>query len=246
MASVSVDLDRAPLDTYQDTECDQQSGRLNKNLKHAGEQCSDAPTDNEKKTRARVRDITKKVQSKLHLNRDDDTLLHDDHRVLDEAEAAPILAPPASTARDDDRLFKGPPKKPSGPSLKEVATHPFKTLKSAVGRSGGNAYAENLAKTDITHGANVNIIRAYDSVAGAQTVTKKTSAMQDLDLLKKSRQDAFVRWTLDRHVQRVRRAQAIKLPQKSMQDFISKANGGRERMQWKEYGIYVCAPVMLS
>lgn len=239
LASASTHLDRAPLDAYGTTELHHQDGQLNQNLIGADNESTSSPIDADSKVLAKVRTITTKVKAKLHPRKHDGTFIHDDQRVTEGAKRAPTLAPPAPTAGDDDRLFKAPPEKPSGPSLKQVVAHPVNTVKSAVGQQGGNAYAENLAKTDITHGANVNIVRAYDSIANTTTDADRAQAMQDLERLEKSRQDSYVRWTMNRHVQMVRRLETVKLPRRPRKEFVEKIDDGRYRTQWKGYGDYV-------
>ena len=239
LASASTHLDRAPLDAYSTTELHHQDGHLNQNLKDPDNESTSSPVDADFKVLAKVRNITTKVKAKLHPRKHDETFIHDDQRVIEEARVAPTLAPPAPPARNEDRLFNTLPEKPSGPSLKQVVAYPVNTVKSAVGRQGGDAYAENLAKTDITHGANVNIVRAYDIVANTTTDADRAAAMQDLERLKKSRQDSFVRWTMDRHVQMVRRVETAKLPRRPRAEFVEKIDDGRYRTQWKEYGDYV-------
>lgn len=238
-ASASTHLDRAPLDTYSTTELHHQDGHLNRTLKDPDKESASSSIDTDSKVLAKVRNVTTKVRAKLHLGKHDETFIHDDQRVVEEAKTAPTLAPPASTARDEDRMFKDVPEKPSGPSLKQVVTYPVNTVKSAARRQGGDAYAENIAKTDITHGANVNIVRAYDVITNTTTDADRASSMQDLERLKKSRQDAFVRWTMDRHVQKVMRVETVKLPRRPRAQFVEKIDNGRCRTQWREYGDYV-------
>ena len=244
VASVSTDLDRAPLDAYNATENHLQDGHLNQSINVTDEESKRSSTDTDSKVLDKVRHLTTKVKSKFHLNKDE-TFIHGDQRVNDEPEKAPMLAPPAPTARESDRFFKALPEKPSGPSFKEVVTNPVKSLKSAAEQQGGNVYAENLAKTDVTHGANVNVVRAYDKVVSATTGTDRTSAMQDLESLKKSRQDSFVRWTLDRHVKTVRRIEPAKLPRRPKREFMDTIDDGKHRLRWKEYAQYVCTLGML-
>lgn len=245
LASAATNLDRAELDTYEATKGYQQDGHLRQTLTAAQGEGKKPPTDTESNLLARVRHVTTKVKSKLHLQKDDETCIHGDQRVHGQAENAPTLAPPASAARDGDRFFKALPDKPSGATIKEVAIHPVKTLKAAAGRQGGNAYAENLAKTEVTHSANVNIVQAYENLASTIEVGDRTLAMQDLEKLKKSRQDSFVRWTIDRHVQKVKRVEAIKLPRRPKREFVERIDEARHRTRWREYGDYVCTLAIL-
>jgi hypothetical protein len=242
-ADISVGLDRAPFDTYDATASHQQDGHLQNSLAENDQKSDELPRSAGGHVVSKIRHLKEKVQSKLHKESDSKGFLHSNQRIAEEGDTAPTLAPPATTTRDDDRFYQPLPEKPSGPSLKEVASHPLKTIKSAAGRQGGTAYAENLAKTDVAHGANVNMVRALDTLANSSSAEQKTVAIQDLEQLKKSRQDSFVRWTMDRHVQKVRRVEAIQLPRRSRRDFHDKDNHGRQRMQWKAYGDYVRSPV---
>jgi hypothetical protein len=114
-----------------------------------------------------------------------------------------------------------------------------RTVKAAAVRQVGNACAKTLAKTDVTHGANVNIVRAYDHLASSPTDDDRTSAIQGLELLKKSRKDSFVRWSMDRHVQKVRKVEAIKTPRRPRREFVERLDDGRYKMRWKDYDQYV-------
>jgi hypothetical protein len=134
---LATEIDRAPLDTYSATHSHQQDGHLNENPRRNDEKSESSSDDHQTTVRTKIRHISNKLQSKLHAKQSEESLVHGDQRVLDGPRQAPLLAPPASTARDDDNLFQAPPEKPCSPSLKEVAAHPLKTLKSAAGRHGG-------------------------------------------------------------------------------------------------------------
>lgn len=244
LASASTGLDRAPIGTYSATTSDQQRGYLSQDVQCTHGDSEKSPTGTAPSVLAKIRHVGTKVKTKLHINEkeDDGTFVHSDQRVFDDAEEAPVLAPPASSARDNDRFFTSIPEKPSRPSPKEVALHPASTLRSTAGKQGGNAYADNLSKTDVPHGANVNVVRAYDHIARTTTVTDRTMAMRDLERLKKSRQDSFVRWTMDRHVQKLRRVERVKLPRRSGRESIGRVDDAKDRLRWKEYGQYVCSP----
>ncbi len=246
LASVSTELDRAPLDTYDATEGHQQDGRLNQRLKAAGAGFKNTATNAESNVMAKVGQVTTKVKSKLHVQRDDETLIHADQLSLEEHEEAPILAPPALAAVEGDRFFNPLTQKPSGHALQEVTTHPAQTLKSAAERRGGNAYAENLAKTDVSHGSNVNIVRAYDSIASTATEADRASAMQDFERLNRSRQDSFVRWTMDRHVQEVRKVEAIRLPRRPKRELIERVDAPIARPRGAIASVDACAHCLRS
>ncbi|KAI4180440.1 MAG: hypothetical protein LQ348_005199 [Seirophora lacunosa] len=124
--------------------------------------------------------------------------LHKKQKSTD-SETAPTLAPAPSGAADDARMYKPVPEQ-KGPDFKEVIKHPISSVQSALHGASGAKFSEALDNPVIAHGAEVSIVRAYDEVKSAKSEGAKESALVDLESLKKERQDAYVRWTFDRHV----------------------------------------------
>lgn len=152
-----------------------------------------------------------------------------------ESTTVPTLAPPPSKAGDDDRMYNAAPEQ-KGPDFKEVVKHPIDTIQSAMHGASGAKFAEALDNQVLAHGAEVKIVRAYDDVKSAETEEAKTSAMDNLEDLKKERQDAFVRWTVDRHVLKVRQVPPRTISQPKRGDYNSSDKDGKKTMQWLEYG----------
>ena len=226
-------LDRAPIDTYMTFE------------NHEQERGPDFPTQADK-----VRDneivatdeshgpnklhrLSKRLQVKLQSKGKGDSDMHGDATTL-----APTLAPEPLLTTQNERFSGEMPKKPSAPPLKEFVTKPVGTIKSLVHSKGGNEFAENVANTEVSHGANVNFVLAHEKIAASMNDRARLIAVQDFEDLKKVRQDSLVRWTMDRHVRKVRAVQAQKSPRLGRKDFV-RNDGGREKTYWLDYGHHV-------
>ncbi|KAL8654814.1 MAG: hypothetical protein Q9210_001272 [Variospora velana] len=116
-----------------------------------------------------------------------------------DSHTAPTLAPVPSEAADDARMYNPVPEQ-KGPDFKEVVKNPISSVQSALHGASGAKFAEALDNQVIAHGAEVRIVRAYDEVKSAESENARAAASADLEGLKKERQDAYVRWTFDRHV----------------------------------------------
>ena len=188
---------------------------------------------------AKVRRASAKVRSKLKTQTH--KLLHtSDQQQTPHAPTAPALAPAPAHNGDDDRLFHSVPEH-RGPQIKDVLDHPVETVSSLLHGASGAKAAEILDNQTITHGADVKLVRAYDKAVDASDMKEQRSALAELDDLKKARQDQYVRWTMDRHVLKVRRIPPfnIKRPQKT--DFIMKDQTNEGQVDWAVYSQHVCA-----
>ena len=159
--------------------------------------------------------------------------------------ALPTLAPPSSSEADDDRMFHDAPEQ-KGPSFKEVLHNPVSTVQSALHGASGAKFAETMDNQVIAHGAEVRLVHAYDEVLAAGNEKDKADTMNNLEDLKKTRQDQFVRWTLDRHVLKVRRVppRTTSLPRRH--DFKVKDDHGLAKMQWMDFSHHVGSHSMIS
>lgn len=182
-------------------------------------------------SRNNLRRISDKVKTKTG------EIFHPRHKKQKSLESTtvPTLAPPPSKTDDDDRMFNPAPEQ-KGPDFKEVVKHPIDTIQSAMHGASGAKFAEALDNQVIAHGAEVKIVRAYDDVKSAETEEAKTTAMGNLEDLKKERQDAFVRWTIDRHVLKVRQVPPRTISQPRREDYKSSNKDGEKTVQWLEYG----------
>ena len=178
-----------------------------------------------------IRRISRKIKRKT------ERILHPRHKKQGSTDSTtvPTLAPPPSQAADDDRMYHAVPEQ-KGPDFKEVVKNPISTVQSALHGASGAKFAEALDNQVIAHGAEVRIVRAYDNVKSAESEDAKTSALEDLETLKKERQDAFVRWTFDRHVLKVRQVPPRTTTRPKQEDYKSQQEGGKAQMHWLDYG----------
>ena len=148
------------------------------------------------------------------------------------------LAPSPNPATLPFRLDKHPPKDGLA-GLKDFAHQPVQTIKAKVERKTNREVAENLVTAEISHAHDVELVRAQDRMALATTDEERLSACQDLEVLKKARQDMFVRWTMDRHVLKIRQLERTPIQHRARAEFITKDEYGQGKMDWKAYGGHV-------
>lgn len=119
-------------------------------------------------------------------------------------DAAPTLAPePLLSSVDGERLFHDVGEKPKHPSAKEFLKHPVVSLQSTVQDQRGKDFAENVMRAEIPHGADVHVVRQADKISQAINAEDARDETEKFARMKQLRQDAFVRWTIDRHVRKV-------------------------------------------
>ena len=186
---------------------------------------------------ANVRRVSAKVRStvknKTH------KILHASHdQNAPRVPAAPILAPAATHDGDDDRLLHPLPED-KGPQVKDLFHNPVDTVSSVLHGASGAKMADVVDNQVIAHGANVNLIRAYDKVADTDNKEGQHSALGELEDLKKERQDQYVRWTMDRHVLKVRRIPPLDLQRPQKNDFRIGHEKEEGQVNWALYGQHV-------
>ena len=223
-------LDRAPLDTYRvienQTNQDSQATKSDPSAK--------VSFHGPNKFRRMSQRLRVKISGKGRRRSD----AHNDQRLFDKETLAPTLAPGPDPSKDNDRFSGESPEKPNLLQIKALVTNPVTTIRDVAHRKGGNDFAETVANTEVSHGASVNLVLSHEKIAASTNTRERMVATGEFDLLKKERQDSLVRWTMDRHVRRVRNAQAQKVPLAEKKDFV-RLDGGREKMHWGDYGHYV-------
>ena len=200
------------------------------------DQASGEPNTSPKKF-ANVRRVSAKVRS---------TVKKKTHKILHasreqhapQVPAAPTVAPAATHDGDDDRLLHPLPED-KGPQLKDLLHNPVDTVSSVLHGASGAKMADVVDNQVIAHGANVNLIRAYDKVADADNKEEQHSALGELEDLKKERQDQYVRWTMDRHVLKVRRIPPLDLQRPQKNDFRIGHEKEQGQVNWAMYGQHV-------
>lgn len=126
---------------------------------------------------------------------------HDVHGDTNES-YVPVLAPDPPAGAGDERMEHPLEEEKKFPSVKEFVRQPISALKTIAADQGGNEFAENIAKSEVSHAADVRLLKqdhaTTDAPEGQQEAERTTFIQQ-----KHARQDAFVRWSIDRHVKRV-------------------------------------------
>ena len=152
---------------------------------------------------------------------------------------APILADAPQT-ESDSRLIHDSPSKPNG-KLKDFVHDPVETVKSKATGQGGHQVASNLAAKEISHGREVELVCAHDKIARAQTEKERLLAINNVDEMLAARQDMFVRWTMDRHITKVRKLTRSTVRLKNRKEFVEVDVDGKKMMDWKSYITHVSA-----
>ena len=149
--------------------------------------------------------------------------------------AAPCLAPRPSDIMDEDRLYNDVPEH-KGLQAKDLIQNPISTVQSALHGASGAKVAQVMDNEVIAHGANVGLVRAWDKLGSAQNEEEKNDAKVEIEDLKKERQDSYVRWTMDRHVLKIRQdpPRILERPRRDAYKKVDKE--GRIEMQWADYG----------
>ncbi len=148
------------------------------------------------------------------------------------------LAPLPNPTEMPYRLDNHPPEE-GNQRLRDFVHQPVQTIKAKAERKTNKAVAQNLSTAEISHAHDVELILAQDHAASAQTAEERSSAIQDLQVLKRARQDMFVRWTMDRHVLKIRQLERKPVQHRERADFVAKGESGQHQMDWKAYGSHV-------
>lgn len=189
---------------------------------HTSDGLDHSPDDSDMHMSKRKR-LIGKVKSVLHVNNDQ---LND----LGGSRAVTLAASPDATS-GEARLDDSPPPKPGPQGFKDLVHHPVDTIKAKTDRKTNKEVAVNLLSPEVTHAQDVELIHAQETVDTANTEGEKLQACQDLETLKKARQDLFVRWTMDRHVLNLKRLENKEQRERRHADSI----GQIDSSSWKSY-----------
>jgi hypothetical protein len=168
-----------------------------------------------------------KIRKTLHISKASDDL----------DSQSPILANTADE-ESESRLVHNLPV-PDKHTMKDFVHNPVDTVKSKVSNQGNQEVAANIAAKEISHGKEVDLINAQDAVTRATTEREKLLAIKDLSKLMKERQGTYARWSLDRHVTKVRRLPRESMVKKPQSQFTKKNSQGQLVTDWNAYGSHV-------
>lgn len=169
-----------------------------------------------------------KLRKALHISKPSDDI---------ESSSSPILANTADE-QDHSRL-DNTNTDPEKHTLKELIHDPIDTVKSKANKKGEKEVAANIAAKEIPHGQDVDLVKAASAVDRARSEREKLLAVQNLSELLKLRQSTFVRWTLDRHVSKVRVLPKNTVTKKPQTEFQKKDAQGKIVVDWEAYVYHV-------
>lgn len=149
---------------------------------------------------------------------------------------APVLAD-SDNHISKERYVEDKPE-PEHNKAKDLLHHPVDTITSIAGGTAGHQISANIAAKEIPHGQEVELVRAHDALLRSRNDTERLMAIENINELLQTRQDQFVRWTMDRHVQKVRLLPPKSVPWKTKEDFMRVRNG-KEEVDWLAYGEHV-------
>jgi hypothetical protein len=150
---------------------------------------------------------------------------------------APVLADSAD--KTSSLRYTADKPKPENQTLKNLVHNPIDTVRSKVTSKTGNEVSANLVAKEIPHGQEVELVQADDAVQRARNGTERLMRIEDVKHLMQTRQDMFVRWTVDRHVSKVRILPEGTVGEKERKDFMKKGEDGKAKMDWLSYAQYV-------
>jgi hypothetical protein len=168
-----------------------------------------------------------KIRKTLHISKVTDDL----------SSNSPVLANTTEEQSESRLVHKLPVLEKA--TLKDFVHNPVDTVKSKVSGQGNEQIAANIAAKEIPHGEEVDLINAHDAIGKAKTEHEKLLAIDDVKRLMKERQSTYARWSLDRHVSKIRvlpRETMVKKPQAAFQ---KKDRQGQVVTNWHAYGSHV-------
>ncbi len=128
---------------------------------------------------------------------------------------------------------------PEKTTLKSFLHNPIKTITSKLSKQGNHQVAAQIASKEVPHGQEVDLVNADTAVKHARTADEKQSAVQELSCLMEARQTTYVRWTLDRHVTKVRALPRDTFVRKPRKDFETNGAEGDIVVNWEAYSQHV-------
>lgn len=171
-----------------------------------------------------------KFRKALHIN--------DPSNVRLGVEAHPILAKESTPEPCKSRLDHESSNSEQS-TVDRLLHNPIDTIKDKISAQGSHQAAANVATVEISHGQEVELVKAQDRVEHAETNDEKITAVHERDWLVKERQNTYVRWTMDRHVTQCRPLPRDAFVRKDRSAFEHKTIDEGTVIDWKAYGTHV-------
>jgi hypothetical protein len=182
------------------------------------------------KLRQKKHDAGIKLRKKFHIAKPSD-----DAEKLDAK--SPILANTTEIEQSNSRLDNKEVSEKH--TMDGLMHHPIDTVKEKVSNQGNQEVAGNIAAKEIPHGQEVDLVNASTAVDRARTESEKLLAIRNLSELLKQRQSTYVRWSLDRHVSKVRVLPRDTVVLKPRSDFERTNAQEGTVIDWRAYGSHV-------
>lgn len=124
-------------------------------------------------------------------------------------------------------------------TMKDFIHNPLDTVRAKVSEQSNHQVASKLQAKEVPHGNEVDLINASEAVEHAESDAQRLLAIQDLSRLMTARQATYARWTLDRHVTKVRLVprDQIRLQPRSAFERYNPQEG--KVIDWKAYAQHV-------
>jgi hypothetical protein len=168
-----------------------------------------------------------KIRKTLHIGKVSDDMSHE----------TTVLANKPDE-KSDSRLVHDAPK-PDKTTVKDFIHDPIDTISSKISGQGNQQFAGNVAAKEISHGEEVDLIRASEAAENAVSDAARLLAIKDLSKLMAERQATYVRWTFDRHITKVRelpRETMVLKPRTAFETYNSQEG---VVIDWNAYGKHV-------
>ncbi|KAL1795315.1 hypothetical protein ACET3X_007131 [Alternaria dauci] len=183
------------------------------------------------KVRRKKHNASVKIRKTLHIAKpEDETEEHDPDSV--------VLADTTDVKQSNSRLDHKS-MEPEKHTLKDLLHDPIDTVKSKGQSQGNQEVAANIAVSDVPHGQEVDLVNAASAVNHAKTEAEKTQAEESFAEMLRQRQSTYVRWSLDRHVSKIRILPRETAVLKPKSDFEKVDTAGRTVTDWRAYSSHL-------
>lgn len=136
------------------------------------------------------------------------------------------------------RLVSDPPE-PDKATMKDFIHNPLDTIKAKISEQSNQQVASQITAKEVPHGDDVDLINASEALEDARNDAQRLLAIQDLSRLMKERQATYARWTLDRHITKVRLLPRNQTRLKPRSDFEKYNPQEGLVIDWRAYGQHV-------
>ncbi|KAE8823099.1 hypothetical protein PTNB85_10278 [Pyrenophora teres f. teres] len=180
-----------------------------------------------KKVKQKKRHASVKIREALHIPKPADDVKELEPEAL-------VLADTAAVGESESRL-DDKSTAPERHGVKDMLRYPIDTVKKMGWSQGNQELAYNIAVSEMPHGQEVDLVQAATTASQAQTEEEKQQAEEKLSEMLRQRQNTYVRWSLDRHVTKLRVLPRDTIKLKPRSDFATKDSQGNTTTDWKQY-----------